>query len=58
MVRLVKTRNTLLANILQCGMSDMGMNAFEEKEQGQVLTEPASFCNKLHQFVTVQAGVQ
>jgi hypothetical protein len=39
-------------------MSDMGMNAFEEKEQGQVLTEPASFCNKLHQFVTVQAGVQ
>jgi hypothetical protein len=35
LIGLVKTTNALLANILQGGVSDIGMNAFREKEQGQ-----------------------
>ncbi len=54
LVGLVKTTNALLANVLQGGMSDMGMKAFREKEQEQELTDSAlsHFKMQLHIRVT------
>jgi hypothetical protein len=40
LIGLVKDIHALLANVLQGGMLDMGMNAIGEKEQGQALTDP------------------
>ncbi len=41
LIGLVKSTNAVFANVLQSGMSDMGMDAFGEKEQGQELADPA-----------------